>query len=159
MKKTLILFSLCILCLGTAMAWTPTMSHSDKLPRLSRDFLHKYFPTLTISGIEHKNADHCDMMIVSFKDGSTMIFDAKSGDCHAIMLKSGSIPDTLLSQRVIDQVNKSYPGVKITSLKRIKGGTCLGLSNNQRVCFDRDGKEIAAPTNKSCGCGKGADKK
>ncbi len=154
MKKTLILFALCMLCIGTALAWNATSTDNSKLPRPSREFLHKYFPSLTISGIEHKKAEHCDILLASFKDGSTMIFDAKSGECHAIILKSGSIPDSLLSKRVIDQINKKYPGVKATSLRRIKGGTCLGLSNNQTICFDREGKQIAAPSDNGCGCDK-----
>ena len=154
MKKTFILFTICMLCIGTTWAWTSSAAENDKLPRPSREFLQKYFPALTISGIEHKKAEHCDIISVSFKDGSTMIFDAKSGDCHAIMLKSGSIPDTLLSKQVIDQVNKSYPGAKVTSLRRIKGGTCLGLSNNKTLCFSRDGKPIAAPADDCCGCDK-----
>lgn len=154
MKKTFILLTLCMLCIGTTLAWTTTSADHSKLPRPSREFLHKYFPSLTISGIEHKKTEHCDMLLVSFKDGSTMMFNAKSGDCHAIMLKSGSIPDSLLSKSVISQINQSYPGAKVTSLRRIKGGTCLGLNNNKTLCFDREGKQITPPADNCCGCEK-----
>ena len=159
MKKFLFALLISALCSSATTAWSLNQTNTESLPKPSKEFLHKYFSNLTVSKIEECKECNKSILNVTFTDGSTMLFDSRSGDCYAIMLKSDSIPNALLTKRVADYIGKNYASCKVTSLRRTKSGNCIGLSNGTELYFDREGKIQDKPADgcKDCkqqGCKK-----
>lgn len=142
MKK---FFILGVALLSVVALMAAQQSHStslDKLPAKSRDFVHRYFAGDKISSIDHTKHNTAENYVVNFANGDKVAFEAHSGDCVSIHLAEGAIPSTLLPKGVHDYLNAHHPGVQVTSLDRIKGGSCVGLSNGEKVCLNKEGKQI-----------------
>lgn len=143
MRKFVPLFvvSLTTLC-AFAAAESKPMTFND-LPRKSQTFVHDHFANLDVRSVEPIHSKSGDGYLVSFSDGSTLGFDAHSGDCYAMDLKTGSVPSTFIPQNVQDYIAEHYAGSRVVSICKIKDGSCLGLNNGQKLCFDRAGHPIS----------------
>lgn len=141
MKK---LFTLGVVLLSalTLMAAPQHTVSFDKLPAKSRDFVHRYFAGDKVQNIEHAKHHSTDTYNVNFTNGDKLSFDAHSGDCLAIHLAEGTIPSKMLPQKVQDYLKTHYPTARATSIERINGGSCIGLSTGEKVCLNKDGKVI-----------------
>ncbi|MBQ4498813.1 MAG: PepSY-like domain-containing protein [Alistipes sp.] len=138
------LFTLGVALLST-LALMAASQHTvsfDKLPAKSRDFVHRYFAGDKVQSIDHAKHHSVNTYDVNFANGDKLSFDAHSGDCLAIHLAEGSIPSKLLPQGVQEYLKKHYPAAHATSIERINGGSCIGLSSGEKVCLNRDGKLI-----------------
>lgn len=141
MKKLFTLGVTLLSALTLMAAGQPTMSF-DKLPAKSRDFVHRYFAGDKVQSVEHAKHHSTDTYDVNFTNGDKLTFDAHSGDCLAIHLAEGAMPSTLLPQKVQDYLKKHYPSAHVTSMSRINGGCCIGLNTGEKVCLNKDGKQI-----------------
>lgn len=154
MRKFVPLFVVSLTTLCAFAAAEPKPLTFNDLPRKSQAFVHDYFASLDVSSVEQIHSKSGDGYLVSFSDGSTLGFDAHTGDCYAMDLKTGSVPSSFIPQSVRDYLASHYAGSRIVSICKIKDGSCLGLSSGQKLCFDRAGHPMTKCKDDARGCCK-----
>lgn len=110
-----------------------------KLPAASQQFLKSHFEGQKIDNISHKQHSSCDCYVVHFADGNKVAFDASTGECVMLDMKSGTIPASMLPTGVSSYLatHNAKDGVK--SVARTKCGWRVGLVSGKALCFDVNG--------------------
>lgn len=142
MKKFLTL----IACVATAFAVSaaPQAVDFDKLPKNSQEFVQKNFPNEKIKSVEMDRQSSWDKYTVYFNSGNQVSFEGGSGDCSQIIMKNGSIPMSLIPNKVRSYTSGKYPGQSVVMMETTSDGYRLRLADNTYLDFDKDGTFVKA---------------
>lgn len=142
MKK----FFLFVACVATALGVSaaPTEVTFDKLPENSQEFIRRNFPSEKIQRVEMDRESSWDKYTVFFDSGNQVSFEGGSGDCSQIVMKNGSIPMSLIPNKVRAYMSGKYPGQKVVMMQTTADGYRLRLADNTYLDFDKDGTFVKA---------------
>lgn len=142
MKKFLTLF----VCAATAISVSaaPKSVDFDKLPAASQEFIQKNFPREKVKTVEMDREASWDKYTVYFNSGNQVSFEGGSGDCSQIIMKNGSIPMSLIPNKVRSYTSGKYPGQSVVMMETTSDGYRLRLADNTYLDFDKDGTFVKA---------------
>ena len=142
MKKFLTLF----VCAATAISVSaaPKSVDFDKLPAASQEFIQKNFPREKVKTVEMDREASWDKYTVYFNSGTQVSFEGGSGDCSQIIMKNGSIPMSLIPNKVRSYTSGKYPGQSVVMMETTSDGYRLRLADNTYLDFDKDGTFVKA---------------
>lgn len=125
----------------------------DKLPAVSQQYLKSHFATQKIDNITHNHNSQHECYLVHFTDGNKVAFDAKTGDCVMIDMKSGTIPASMLPSGITSYLSTNDPKDGVKSFARTKCGWRVGLVSGKALCFDGQGNYQKMCDGKGCSDG------
>ncbi len=141
--KRLLLFIACAATAFTVGA-APQEVDFDKLPKSSQEFIQKNFPREKVKSVELDREASWDKYTVYFNSGSQVSFEGGTGDCSQIIMKSGSVPMTVLPTKVKTYILGKYPNMRIVSWQTTADGSKVGLSDKTSIDFDKNGNFVKA---------------
>jgi len=142
MKKFLFFVACAFAALSVSAA--PQEVEFDKLPKNSQEFLQRYFPGEKVKRVEMDREASWDKYTVYFNSGNQVSFEGGSGDCSQIIMKSGSVPSTVLPAKVRAYLSGKYAGQNVTMFQTTKEGYKACLADKTCVDFDSDGRFVKA---------------
>lgn len=142
MKKLLLTFVCAAAALGVCAA--PEKIGFDKLPKSSQEFIQKNFPREVVKDTEMDREASWDKYTVYFNSGNQVSFEGGSGDCSQIIMKNGSIPMSLIPNKVRSYTSGKYPGQSVVMMETTSDGYRLRLADNTYLDFDKDGTFVKA---------------
>ncbi len=137
MKKFLLSFVCAAFALGASAA--PQEIGFDKLPNNSQEFIQRYFAGEKIKRVEMDREASWDKYTVYFNSGNQVSFEGGSGDCSQIIMKSGSVPSSIVPAKIRSYTNGKYAGKRIVRMETTADGYKVGLSDKTWLYFDKDG--------------------
>ena len=142
MKK----FFLFVACVATALGVTaaPKEVNFDKLPQNSQEFIRRNFSSEKIKRVEMDREASWDKYTVYFNSGNQVSFEGGSGDCSQIIMKNGSIPMSLIPNKVRSYTSGKYPGQSVVMMETTSDGYRLRLADNTYLDFDKAGTFVKA---------------
>ena len=138
MKKFLLFFASAAIAISVNAA--PKVVDFDKLPKKSHEFIQKNFPSEKVKSVEMDRESSWDKFTVYFNSGNQVSFEGGNGECSQIIMKTGSVPMTVIPVKIKTYTSTNYPGKQITAMETIADGYKIGLSDNTTLYFDKDGK-------------------
>lgn len=136
--KKFVLFFVCAvsaLCVSAA----PQEVDFDKLPKNSQEFIQRYFPNEKIQRVEMDREASWDKYTVFFNSGNQVSFEGGSGDCSQILMKSGSVPSSVIPAKIRSYASGKYAGQSISAMETTADGYKICLSDKTSLYFDKDG--------------------
>ena len=142
MKKFLLFF----VCASAAIAVSaaPQEVDFDKLPKNSQEFVQKNFANEKVKSVVMDREASWDKYTVYFNSGNQVSFEGGSGDCSQIIMKNGSIPMSLIPNKVRSYTSGKYPGQSVVMMETTSDGYRLRLADNTYLDFDKDGTFVKA---------------
>lgn len=142
MKRLLLLAACVAVAFGVSAA--PQEVDFDKLPKSSQEFIRKNFPREKVKTVEMDREASWDKYTVYFNSGNEVSFEGGTGDCSQIVMKSGSVPATVLPTAVKSYVLGKYPNQQVVSWQTTADGSKVGLSDGTYLDFDKSGNFVKA---------------
>lgn len=142
MKKILLLVAAAVFAFAVNAA--PQKVDFGKLPKNSQEFIQKNFPGEKVKAVEMDREASWDKYTVYFNSGNQVSFEGGSGDCSQIIMKNGSIPMSLIPNKVRSYTSGKYPGQSVVMMETTSDGYRLRLADNTYLDFDKDGTFVKA---------------
>lgn len=135
-----------IVCAATAftVSAAPQEVDFDKLPKNSQEFIQKNFPNEKVKSVEMDREASWDKYTVYFNSGNQVSFEGGTGDCSQIIMKSGSIPMSVMPTKVKSYILGKYPNSKVVSWQTTADGSRIGLSDGTSLDFDKNENFVKA---------------
>ena len=137
MKKILLLIASAAIALAVNAA--PQKVDFGKLPKNSQEFIQKNFPGEKVKAVEMDREASWDKYTVYFNSGNQVSFEGGSGDCSQIIMKTGSVPMSVIPAKVKTYAGNTYPGQRIVMMETTADGYKVALSDKTVLDFDKDG--------------------
>lgn len=143
LKKLFFIISALVICAGAARADEYT-TDSSKLPQAAREYIKSHFPKAKIAVIEiDKGILHSTDYEVRFTDGIEIDFN-HDGVWEAVKAERGSVPSSVVPERITQYVKEHYPGSSIVEIDKKHDGYEVDLTGNIEVRFDHEGNFLRA---------------
>lgn len=142
MKK--LFLSLVCAAAAWAVSAAPQKVDFGKMPKNSQEFVQKYFSNEKVKSVEMDRESSWDKYTVYFNSGNQVSFEGGSGDCSQIIMKNGSIPMSLIPNKVRSYTSGKYPGQSVVMMETTSDGYRLRLADNTYLDFDKDGTFVKA---------------
>lgn len=115
----------------------------DKLPEKAKVFLNTYYNKLGIASVKEEVESWFDKKEyeVKLEDGREIEFD-EQGEWKKIDGKRKAIPLSLVPDKILQYVRRSFPKTDIIKLERNKKKYEVAISNGLELEFDKNGKFI-----------------
>lgn len=108
----------------------------DQLPKVSRDFIGKYFNEKDISYSKVENDFFSKSYEVFFVDGSKVEFEG-NGEWETVDCLTREVPLGIAPGQIVDYVKKHHSQSKIVKIDRDKRSYEIELDNDIEIKFDK----------------------
>ncbi len=142
MKRFLLFFACAAAAVSVNAA--PEDVDFDKLPKNSQEFIQKNFPNEKVKSVEMDREASWDKYTVHFNSGNQVSFEGGSGDCSQIIMRSGSVPASVIPAKIKTYVGGKYQNARVVMMRTTADGYKIGLSDNTYIDFDKDGNFVKA---------------
>ncbi len=138
MKARKILLVLCMAFVGifAANADNDRMITAEQLPKVSREFIQKYFKDI---GVSYVKLDQ-DFMEKSYEvlltNGSKVEFD-RNGQWEKIDCRRNPVPAGIVPEPIKNFVKKNHPNQPIVKIERDRRGYEIEFRNGFEIEFDK----------------------
>ncbi len=137
---TSIVFLMCTSCISAQEK--DIIISKTELPENAQNFINEYFENEAIAYIKKEDDLLSAEYDVKFTDGTEAKFDSK-GNWEEIDGEMEEIPTGFISPKIINYVNKHFPGTQIVRIEKIFFQQQeIKISNGLELIFNSSGKFI-----------------